>query len=101
MARYVIQFLSAAHAGQDAPFNEWYDNVHKPDVLAVPGFLACRRHRIVESGSDRPRYMAAYDVECDDPNALLANLLETASKSMVVSPALDPSSVQITIFQAM
>src|SRR5262249_14150997 len=89
---------SAALPGQDEVYNDWYEKVHIGDVLAVPGFRSCRRYRIVDPTDTRPRYMAAYEVECDDPHALLQDLMARA-KSMVLSPSLDGASMKITILE--
>ncbi|RAY12648.1 hypothetical protein DPM19_23935 [Actinomadura craniellae] len=48
-------------------YNDWYDNTHLPQVLAVPGFVAARRYR-ARSGADPalPGYLAIYEIEADD-----------------------------------
>ena len=43
----------------EAAFNEWYDHVHLPDILACPGWLSARRYRCLEGG---PRYVAMYEI---------------------------------------
>jgi hypothetical protein len=98
MNQYVIQFESRGQLGQDEEYNRWYDAVHLPDVLNVPGFKSAKRYAIVDPARDRPHYMAAYTVECDDPHALLGRLFE-ASKTMELSPALDPEYVVVTVYQ--
>jgi hypothetical protein len=40
-------------------FNDWYDNVHIPDILACPGWLSARRAICLEGG---PKYVAVYEV---------------------------------------
>ncbi len=41
-------------------FNEWYEKVHVPEVLACPGFLSARRGR---SNDGRQRFLAVYELE--------------------------------------
>jgi hypothetical protein len=41
-------------------FNEWYESVHAPEVLACPGFVSARRWRL-NDGS--PRFLAVYELE--------------------------------------
>lgn len=97
MARYLILFHSRPHAGQDGVFNEWYDRVHVRDVLSVPGFLACQRY--VQREKDQPpKYVAAYEVESDNPQATLGALFE-AAKTQEISPALDRSSVSMQVLE--
>ena len=33
-------------AGEEQAFNRWYDDIHVPDVLSIPGMLAARRFRL-------------------------------------------------------
>lgn len=40
-------------------FNEWYDEEHLPERLAVPGFESGRRYVCI---SGAPRYLAMYDL---------------------------------------
>lgn len=41
-------------------FNEWYNNVHLPERLACPGFVAARRFVATDG---QPRYLALYELE--------------------------------------
>jgi hypothetical protein len=42
------------------PFNRWYDEVHVPEILACPGWIANARYECVDG---EPRYLAIYDLE--------------------------------------
>ncbi len=44
----------------EAEWNEWYDQIHLPEILKVPGFLSGRRYRSVEG---TPKYMTLYELE--------------------------------------
>ena len=44
----------------EAEWNDWYNAVHLPEILRVPGFISGRRYRAVEGG---PKYMALYELE--------------------------------------
>jgi hypothetical protein len=46
-------------------FNEWYDNVHLPEVVACPGFVSGRRLEAA-SPHQSPRYAAVYECESKD-----------------------------------
>ena len=54
-------------AADVAAFNDFYSNVHKPEVLAGnPGFLRGRRYELAQDdtrGARGPRFIAAYDIE--------------------------------------
>jgi len=40
-------------------FNEWYDSVHIPQILACPGWLSASRYVCLEGG---PKYVAIYEI---------------------------------------
>ncbi|MGE0007055.1 MAG: DUF4286 family protein [Parvibaculaceae bacterium] len=40
-------------------FNEWYDRVHIPAILACPGWLSAKRYVSIDDG---PKYAAVYEV---------------------------------------
>ncbi len=78
---------------RDAEFNEWYDEIHLPDLLALDGFVAARRLRPV--GEDGP-YVALYEIEGDDLQVVMANVLASGRRGEIrLSDALgrDPAPV--------
>ena len=44
----------------ETEWNRWYDEIHVPEILKVPGFLTARRYRAIEGA---PKYMALYEME--------------------------------------
>ena len=60
MARAVMVILTEVPAGLESDYNRWYNEVHLPEVLAIPGVLSGRRFRI---NGDGVRYMALYELE--------------------------------------
>lgn len=46
-------------AEHDAAFDDWYENVHLPDILACPGWLDARREKCLEGGA---RHVAIYTI---------------------------------------
>lgn len=55
---YVVR-CRLANASRSAEWNEWYDEVHVPGLLTVPGILAAHRFHDCE---DELTYMATYDI---------------------------------------
>ena len=48
-------------------YNDWYTNVHVPDVLDVPGYVSAVRYRAFPSWQPVPqRYLTIYDLEVRD-----------------------------------
>ena len=58
-----------------AEYNTWYDEVHLPEVVAVDGFVSARRYAPV---NDDGPYVAMYEIEGDDLQAILQGMLEVA-----------------------
>lgn len=44
-------------------FDRWYNDVHVPEILRCPGWIANRRYECVDG---EPRFMAIYDLEDPD-----------------------------------
>lgn len=72
--RYIV--ITVAADGRDAEFNDWYDNVHIADVLAVPGFASVERSVVVRSDKTvgPTQYVAIYELDTDEPGAVLEDL---------------------------
>ncbi len=69
--------------GREDEYNRWYEDVHIPEVLDLPGFVAARRFKLsdVQRGSEtRPsnNYLVIYELTIDAGQAL-ARITETAS----------------------
>jgi NAD(P)-dependent dehydrogenase (short-subunit alcohol dehydrogenase family) len=79
MADRTIQIVfSNPFEGKDDEFNEWYDNVHVAEVLAMPGVISAQRYDLRPLAREDwvgPgfRYMAIYECE-GDPNEVLASI---------------------------
>jgi hypothetical protein len=81
-------------ADREDEYNEWYSSVHIPEILAVPGFTAARRYKVI--GPDGPVYVAVYDIEADDITAPVKELgARSAAGQHTMSDvlALDPPPV--------
>lgn len=69
MTNHLMLAFSEPAEGKTVEFNRWYDEVHVPQVLATPGFVAVTRY-CVEQHPDmsrsRFRYLAIYEIETED-----------------------------------
>lgn len=92
--------------GKEDEFNEWYDNVHLPEVLATPGMRAAQRFALLEtdithnSVLPKPahRYLLVYEME-GDVDATMAKIQEAAlSGTMHMSDALDLETVSMSFW---
>ncbi len=58
--RTVLVDIPSEH---DAAFNEWYDNVHLPEICKCPGYLGARRFVAIDG---EPRYITLYEITTPD-----------------------------------
>ncbi|HEX7741191.1 MAG TPA: hypothetical protein VF442_01965 [Sphingobium sp.] len=99
MARYEYVILSRGKAGRDQEFRDWYDAQHLGDVARVDGVVSARRLNIGYQkvyDIDVPQYtsMTIYELETDDPEALVAKLSAMAgSDAMPMSDAVEKSGM--------
>jgi len=75
MAEGLLLVYTECPEGQDAEFNDWYDNIHAPDLLKVPGIVRVQRFRLhgeaaKQVGRDGvPRmftYLCVFELESQD-----------------------------------
>jgi hypothetical protein len=103
MARYTLVVLTNATDGRDEQFNDWYDNQHLPDVLALEGFVAAQRFRLADLDppqKSRHRYMALYHIEADDLAAANRALMKAAgTDAMIISDTIDTSGAIAKYFE--
>ena len=77
MTRWVnIVETNCADASREEEFNNWYDNIHIPDVLETPGFLAATRHVIDEPQEGQGKYLTVYEIETEDMDKTMEVRLE-------------------------
>lgn len=74
---YQIVFGNAVR-GLDSDFNRWYDTMHEPELLHVPGFVSAQRAVLsdtqlapTEEGPAMSRYLALFQIRTRDLGAVL------------------------------
>lgn len=75
---YTMVVLTNPVAGKEEEYNDWYDNRHIPDVLAVPGFVGAQQFKLVvnPAGGEPPwRYYAIYQLETENPQGAIDEIL--------------------------
>ena len=103
MARYKMLVLSRPIAGKDAEYNDWYQNTHLQQIVALPGFVSAQRFRVAVNmrGEEGYPYMAIYDIEADDVQAAYRILEQAAGDGTItVSQAFDYASVHASIYES-
>lgn len=102
MTHYRFLVKSRPETGRDDAYHDWYDSRHSADLLKLPGARQVQRFRMVVPDGDEPSYFMIVDYETDDLPGLLATIQARArSAEMPSSDALDRSTVQVTILEAL
>lgn len=102
MARGIILVESRPSSpDRDQEYNTWYDEVHLPQLVALDGFVSARRLRPVNGEGP---YVAIYEIEGDDLQAILDNMIANAgrltmSDALLLDPAPIPRLLQTTTEQ--
>jgi len=68
MARYLLfAFSDCKDPSREDEFNEWYNNIHVPDMLETPGMIQATRWVAANPKPNQHRkYLALYELETDD-----------------------------------
>jgi hypothetical protein len=62
---------------QEYEYNHWYDTVHLPDVLHIPGFISGQRFKLAQNASpdtDIPHYLVRFEFKSYDLDATIADI---------------------------
>ena len=54
---------TCADSTRQKEFDDFYDNVHIPNILKAPGFVAATRYAIKEPMYGRGQYLLLYEIE--------------------------------------
>jgi hypothetical protein len=100
--------LSNPIEGADDGFNKWYDEVHVPEVLGVPGVIAAQRYDLAEldipDDPDLPtqlpppthRYLVIYELDRAPQDVMTGFLERVMSGRMSLDETLDLTTVSLT-----
>jgi hypothetical protein len=94
----LIVFTGPAE-GREDEYNEWYDNTHLPEFLALPGVVSGKRYRLAPGPKSKHSYTAVYEVEGSAGGVLKAMDAAIKDGSMHMSSALDPASISISAWE--
>jgi hypothetical protein len=90
----VLVVLANSVESREDEFNDWYSEVHVPEILALPSFLSARRFRLDRRAPTNSShgYLTVYEVS---DAAVAAAELQTAGQAghLTMSDALDAEAV--------
>jgi hypothetical protein len=104
----VYLVFSNAVEGKDKEFNEWYETIHVPEVLATPGLISAQRFSFAENEMSRAlgtepthRYLAVYEME-GDPDIVMGKIRDAVEAGeMVMSDLLALDTVAMSFWKPM
>jgi hypothetical protein len=102
MQKYIMVVQTQPIEGRDDEYNAWYDKQHLADVCDIPGVVTGRRYHALPLGQGPMGlpYLAIYEVETEDPEAVLAELRRrSAEREMYVSPSLDTATAVLWVYE--
>jgi hypothetical protein len=98
--RYII--LCDPVVGREDEFRAWYADVHIPQVLEVPGFVAAQQFEVTDAGFGMPRrrrFLVIYEIEAEDPATVIAALqARSGTEFLKMSESLDRENVFARVF---
>jgi hypothetical protein len=94
---YCLLVFSNPVAGQEEVYNQWYDNQHARDVVAVPGFVAAQRFVVSDTqlrvSKPLPKYLVVYRIVTNDLRSVYVEVNRRLETGMtVMSPSFDKST---------
>jgi hypothetical protein len=100
MNKCMLLVLTNPIEGKEQEFNEWYTSQHIRDILKVGGVVAAQRFRFL-AGKGGFGYLALYELETDDPEAVLATIRERDKNGThLISEAVNRNDVYAGLFEA-
>jgi hypothetical protein len=89
--------------GKETEYDDWYQNVHLPQVCEIPGIRSAQRFQLIDTGnreSAGPRNVAVYQLD-DDPQQVFGEMIARArSGALDASTSIDQSTVSVTLWRA-
>ena len=104
MPKLKLVALTRPKPGREEEYHDWYNNTHLPELINKFGMAGAQRYKLVAKlmGSDENEYMAIYDIEADDPMALLGAMGQAAQAGeMTQSDSQDMGTCYTALFTEM
>jgi hypothetical protein len=100
MAKYLFfAFSDCKDPAREKEFNDWYNNMHVPDMLEVPGMISATRWVSADpEKGQRRKYLAMYELETDNIEKFDLSVRERGMRTMKEGrfselPVFDPPEI--------
>ncbi len=81
MAKYIFEVgTNCKDPAKESEYNDWYNNIHLPDVLETPGYVRATRYENTDASEGQAKFHAIYEVETDDIEGFLKVSNENVAK---------------------
>ena len=67
---------NSSDPGREKELNDWYDNIHLPDILETPGFMRASRYENTNPSEGQGKFLAMYEIETNDLAQTMADFAE-------------------------
>lgn len=100
MKRFKVLILTEPTEGQEAEYNDYYENLHLREVLETTDLLSAQRFKLAaEVGEPSPLpYLAVYEAEAESAQDVLDNLNESRAQRQQ-SKALNKRTGRVWVFE--
>lgn len=102
MPKYKLVVLSRPVEGREGEYNEWYQNKHLGEVVAIDGIKLAQRFRLarpLSEGETHP-YLAIYEIETDNLDSVLAEFnSRPGAGQMFISDSLDMNPLYAAVYE--
>jgi len=87
MPHQILLSMSNAVAGRELEYSDWYDNVHLPQIVRVPGVISAQRYvydnATLDADDPSPRqYLAIYEID-GDPQTVVRAILDGMQSGLI------------------
>lgn len=99
MARFDFMVLSRCTPGEEAAYEDWYENRHLVDVCAIEGVVSARLSRmrfqkVYDIEVPQWGYLTQYVLEAQDPQDVIDRIMAVSgTDAMPLSPALNKTGM--------